>query len=280
MNLDGAHAVITGGSKGVGAALARRLANDGAKVSIIARKSAELDLVEKETGGVAFPTDLADLDQVAGLIERIEAAQGPVDVLALNAATVASGPFESLTAQQLQRTITVNLLAPLELGRQALAGMVARRRGVVMTTGTLGAEATVMHLGSYNPAKIGLAKWSVDLESELRDTGVRVFTVIIGRVKDTELVNAASQDPVVAFFEQRAGEFGILTPERVAGRMAELVAGDRRGAVVTIPRTAAPLVLLRHLPARLLEPLVGRPGRRIKREQAALQPQPNLGSDR
>jgi short-subunit dehydrogenase len=117
----------------------------------------------------------------------------------------------------------------------------------------------------YVPGKAGLTKFATDLQSEVRDYGIRVFTFLLGSVKGTALANKAIEDPVVDFIERRAGDMGVLSPERVADRMAEVIASDRSSALITIPKVASGLVQFRNLPVRLLDPLMGRPARKFKR---------------
>ena len=265
MRLTGAHVVVVGGSTGVGAALVRRLAELGARLSVLALPSEELDRLAAEVGGSAQPLDLSNLTEVDGAIAHAEQINGPVDVLVCNAATNVSGPFESLSAEQLRSCLTVNMLAQMELVRQVLPGMIARRRGTITTTGSLSTEVSMIHLGTYVPAKAGLTRFAIDLQSELRDYGIRVFTFILGSVKGTALANAAIKDPVVDFIERRAGDVGVLTPQVVAQRMAEVIGSNRRSTLITIPKAAAPLVQFRHLTVRLFDPLMGRPARRYKR---------------
>jgi len=266
MKLQGAHTVVVGGSTGVGAAVVRQLATRGARVTVLALPSRDLDDIAAGIGGVAQPIDLADLAQVEGAIARAEAATGPVDILICNAATSVGGPFDKLTAEQLRRAMTVNMLSQMELARQVLPGMIARGGGTITTTGSLSTETSMIHLGSYAPAKAGLTKFATDLQSELRDYGIRVFTFVLGSVKGTALANAAIQDPVVEFIEKRTGDVGVLTPERVATRIVEVLASDRKSALITIPAVAAPLVQFRHLTVRLTDPFMGRPARKFKRE--------------
>lgn len=280
MKLQDAHAVVVGGSTGVGAAIVRRLAGHGARLTVLALPGGDLDDIAAEVGATAHPIDLSDLDQVDGAIARAEAATGPTDILICNAATNTSGPFENLTAEELRKAVTVNMLAQMELVRQVLPGMIARGTGTITTTGSLSTETSMIHLGTYVPAKAGLTKFAVDLQSELRDYGIRVFTFVLGSVKGTALANAAIEDPVVEFIEKRAGDLGILTPDRIAKRFVEVLASDRKSALITIPPAAGALVQFRHLTIRLTDPFMGRAARKFKREsRSAARPRsPMTGS--
>jgi short-subunit dehydrogenase len=268
VKLGGAHVAIVGGTGGVGAALARRFVEQHVTLSLLARDDADLPATAAETGATAYPIDLSEVDQLAGVIDRIEARGGPIDVLVCNAAISPPGPFQDLTADQLRSAITVNMLSHMELTRQVLPGMIDRR-GAIVTMGSLSSEVSMIHLSSYVPSKAGLTKWAVDLQSELRDYGIRVYTFVLGSVKGTELANSAITDPVVEFIEKRSGDAGILTPEVVATRIVDVVATKQRSGVVTIPMAAAPLVGFRHLPTRLTDPILGRLARKKKREFAS-----------
>jgi hypothetical protein len=105
---------------------------------------------------------------------------------------------------------------------------------------------------------------------QAHDYGIRVFTFVLGSVKGTALANAAIEDPVVDFIERRTGSVGVLTPERVAKRFVEVLDSDRKSAVITIPRVAAPLIQFRNLTVRLADPFMGRPARRFKRRNASV----------
>jgi NAD(P)-dependent dehydrogenase (short-subunit alcohol dehydrogenase family) len=265
MKLRDAHAVVVGGSTGVGAALVRRLSSEGARCTVIALPSEELDKVVAEVGGTALPIDLADLDQVDGAIDRAIEAGGPVDVLVCNAAVSPSGPFQDMTAKELRDATVINMVSQMELIRQVIPGMVARGGGTITTTGSLSTEMSMIHLGGYVPSKAGLTKCALDLQAELQDYGIRVFTFLLGSVKGTALANKAIEDPVVDFIERRAGDMGVLSPERVANRMTEVIGGEQSSALITIPKVASGLVQFRNLPVRLLEPLMTRPARKFKR---------------
>lgn len=256
MDIRNAHVFITGGSKGTGAGLAREFARRGARLTLLARQSDELQKLAAETGALALPVDLTDLDSLEGVVARAEAQNGPVDVLISNAAIINSGPFSNLTAKQLRNGVTANMLAHMEINRQALPGMLARKRGTLAIVGSASTEVTQIHLGNYAPAKAGLTKFGIDLQGELKDSGLSVFVFVLGSIRGTQLSNDGRKDPVIDFIDKRTGSFGVITPELIATRMANYIASDRENAVVTIPRLMAPITKWRLIPIKLMNPLM------------------------
>jgi len=125
----GAHVVVTGASRGIGAALAGELAGRGARVTLVARSEMPLKALAAEIGGVAVVADLADPSHLDGLVARIEAGAGPVDVLINNAAVAVVNRLVDQSADDIRQSFALNCVAPAELCRQVLPGMLARGRG-------------------------------------------------------------------------------------------------------------------------------------------------------
>src|SRR5215212_6748677 len=100
MNLQGKRVVVTGASRGIGREIAKQCARAGARVALVARNEQAIKELAAELGGTAHPCDLADLEQVRGLLARIEADGGPVDVLVNNAGIDHSIAFDESTAEQ------------------------------------------------------------------------------------------------------------------------------------------------------------------------------------
>src|SRR5581483_50296 len=126
VDLRGAHCVLTGASQGIGAATARELSRQGAHVTVVARNAQKLKDLADEINGTPFPADLSLQDDLEGLIGRIENTVRPVDVLINNAAAISFKKIPELTAAEVRQIISVNLLASVELCRQALPGMLDR----------------------------------------------------------------------------------------------------------------------------------------------------------
>lgn len=254
LRLSGSHALITGGSKGLGASLVEEFAARGARVTVVARPSAELDAIAAATGAATLPLDLSDHAGLNGVIERAEEMNGPLDALVNNAAVARLGRFSDVSERDMAVQLFTNLVAPMELARQATKGMIERRRGVIMNVASLGANVSLPGVGCYSVSKTGLVKFTVDLNGELKGSGVRAVVVSLGAVGGTPMIKQFLADPTVGGFAKR---FEIFTtaPEVVARRMADNIENGKRDVVV-IPRLASPLVNWSLLPTRVTSRLI------------------------
>lgn len=184
-DLRGRTALVTGASGGLGAHLARRLAREGMHVALTARREAELSALAQELGALgvrsaALPADLSDLAQVDPLLERAEAALGPLDLLLNNAGVEAVGAFTSVTREELTATVDLNLTAPLLLTHRVLPGMLARRRGHVVFISSLGGKVGPAYDEPYAATKAGLIGLTQSLRAEYRREPVGFSVVCPG----------------------------------------------------------------------------------------------------
>lgn len=257
MKVRNPHVLITGGSKGIGAALARRLAARGARLTLVARPSTELKELAEELRGVQLPTDLMDLDNVAGLVARAEEQNGPLDVLVNNAAIQLPGALAKIDAATMLGQMSANLLAPMELMRQALPGMIERNRGTIANVSSLAGEFAMPSLPCYSASKAGLTKASLDLQRELKKTKIGVQLFLVGSVPGTQITQVALADPVVQKLTKQFEAWPSLTPDQVAEYMEkDIVKGGNR--VHTLPVHAAPIMGLRMLPVRIGDLVFGK----------------------
>ncbi len=176
------HAVITGASSGIGAALARELHGAGGRVTLVARRGARLSALADALGADRCRTIVRDLaDSSAEWIDDAERF-APIDVFVNNAGIQAAGPFARSDDAIGRRLLAVDLLVPLALTRAVVPRMLARGGGVVVNVSSLAALVPPAGMARYVAAKAGLAAFSEALHAELAGTGVHVLTVYPGPI--------------------------------------------------------------------------------------------------
>jgi len=252
MQLSSAHVLVTGASRGIGARIAAHAAARGAQVTLVARGQASLEESAAALGGHALPCDLADRGERADLVARAEALAGrPVDVLVNCAGVGAVASLLDVTADEQAELFEVNLLAPAELVRQVLPGMVARGCGHVVDVSSGFSTLTCPGLVPYCGSKAGLSHFHAGLRLELRGTGVGTTLVEPGPV-DTELYEAIQEMPLSAAAVERLLRLRLTTlsdPDDVARRTLAAVESGRRHVVP--PLRMAPALALTWLPRRV-----------------------------
>jgi NADP-dependent 3-hydroxy acid dehydrogenase YdfG len=194
--LGGRTAVVTGASRGIGLAIARALIEAGARVAMLARNEALLASRARELGpaALAIACDVADRDGVDDAASRIERAfdDGP-DVLVNNAGFFALAPLAETDPERFVASVEVNLIAPFLLVHRFLPAMIARRRGHIVTIGSVADRAALPENGAYAASKYGARAMHEVMRAELRGTGVRAALISPGPT-DTELWNAIDTD--------------------------------------------------------------------------------------
>lgn len=248
--------LVTGASRGIGEAIAREMAARGASVALVARSVGPLEALAAELGGTAHPADLGDPAAVGGLLHRVEAeAGGPVDVVVNNAGIDEVGPLSGKQPDDLRRIVALNLVAAMELSRQAVHTFVPRGRGHVVNVSSYAAVAAFPGMAPYAATKAGLSHFSRLLATELRGTGVAVTLVELGPVPSDLLDHANAYEPVRAGFQRGYTlRFLVDVPrDRVASKVADAVERERRR--VRLPVRSAGFALLADFPQALLNVL-------------------------
>jgi uncharacterized protein len=254
MELTGAHVLITGASRGLGAGLARTFASAGSKVTLVARTRDAIEGLAGEIGGTAVPADLLDPAQVAGLLTRAEATAGaPVDVLVNNAGLDATQPLHRFSHGELSRIAELNLVVPLELTRQALDGMMERRRGHIVNVSSLAGTAALPGMLPYAATKSALTHVTSGLRAELRGLPIGTTVIEVGLVPTEMRDSVLSYGPTAAAFGRlyRLGALRDTSLDRVCRATVRAVAADRRH--VRLPRRGTPFALLAESPRRIVE---------------------------
>ncbi|MDQ3663618.1 MAG: SDR family NAD(P)-dependent oxidoreductase [Actinomycetota bacterium] len=253
MELKGSRVMVTGGSRGIGAALAAEFAAAGAQPILIGRDPTPLEDVARRVGGVWWVADLSDRDQVSGLTGRIEAEHGPVDILVNNAGVETTGAFVDHQAGDIEALYRLNLLTPVQLSRQVLPGMLERRSGHIVNISSLAAFSAFPGMAIYGSSKAGLTQFTAGLRADLRGAPVGTTVVEIGLTTTSMMDRALAYAPVADSFARlyRLRLLADLSAEAVATATVDAVRTGRRH--VRLPRRAAVAAQLASAPRRTTE---------------------------
>lgn len=190
--LHGKTAVITGASRGIGAAVARSLAGAGARVALVARGADALHALRRELGAphLAVSADCTKADDVARLAREVTAwAGGPPDILVNNAGVYPRAKLHEQSPEEFDATLELNLAAPFRVLHAFLAAMRERGAGHVVTIGTVADRNIWPMNGAYSASKYGLRALHEVLYAEARGSGVQASLVAPGAV-DTDIWQA------------------------------------------------------------------------------------------
>ena len=229
------HVLITGGSRGIGAAAARQFAREGWRVSINYCRSREqaLDLAEELRalggGAAALEGDVSCPEQAAALVTQAEAALGPLDALVCSAGiALPQQLLTDTTDSQWRRVMGVDLDGVFYVIRAAIPGFVHRKAGSIVTVSSIWGTVGGSCEAPYSAAKAGVAGLTRALARELGPSNIRVNCVAPG-VIDTQMNGHLAPDDLEALAEETPlGRVG--TPEEVAQAIAFL-AGERAGFI-------------------------------------------------
>ncbi len=196
--LDGRTAIVTGGGRGIGAAVARELTGRGARVTVFARTAAELD-ERVRAGDAAFAVagDASREEDVARLVAEHERLAGPCDVLVHAAGILERGRVESMSPESFRRVLEVNLVGAFLAFRAVVPGMRARRRGRIVAIASISGHVGTPEGSAYNASKWGLIGLAKSLAEEVKADGVQVMTVSPGSV-DTRMLAMTPFPPAMA----------------------------------------------------------------------------------
>ena len=193
-------AVVTGGSRGIGAAISRKLARMGARVIIIGRDRSALNAIEKELTGAgllaeACSYDVTSCNQVSSLAAYVGKEFGRLDILVNNAGVGSFGlPLHEMKADDWDRVMNTNLRGVYYTIHAFAPLMIERKYGHIINISSIASKNAVPNAAAYVASKWGLNGLSVSVAEELRNFGIRVSILCPGST-DTELRRAASGDP-------------------------------------------------------------------------------------
>jgi NADP-dependent 3-hydroxy acid dehydrogenase YdfG len=176
--LEGKVAVVTGASRGIGAAVARSLAEHGVRLGLASRSGDDLGL----DGAVARPCDVRDAAQVDALVAATVERFGKLDILVANAGVGSYGPFLGLPAEELEEIIDVNVKGTLYAVRAALPHLLETGEGDIITLASEAGRRGFPHETVYCASKFAQVGFTRALDGELRERGVRCTNVCPGGV--------------------------------------------------------------------------------------------------
>jgi len=231
--------VITGASRGIGAAVAEAAAARGARVGLVARTADDLAEVRQRlrTESVVATADVADRAAVIDALARVEDALGPIDVLVANAGIGAYGPLVDISYDELERVVRVNVLGTMYAIRAVLPGMVERRRGHIVTIGSIAGRVGSPFEAVYSATKFAGVGLTEALAVEVAPYGIAVSLVNPGVVA-TEFGDARGHP-----YDRKRPK--PISAQTVAG--AVVTAIERGAAESYVPRSFRGAVVVRHL---------------------------------
>jgi len=193
-SLDGKVALVTGGSRGIGAAISRELGRAGARVAVNYRSGREAaEAIATEVGGIAVGANVGDPGEAQGLVEQVEAELGDVDVLVNNAGVTRDTLIARMTDEDWDEVIDTNLRGAFNTCRAVSRKMLRRRSGAIVNlTSVVGLHGNPGQ-ANYAASKAGIIGLTKALARELGTRGVRVNAVAPGYI-DTELTNVLSAE--------------------------------------------------------------------------------------
>ncbi len=239
MNLSGSRVLLTGATGGLGHAIARALSARGAELVLTGRRLDVLEPLAAELGGRAVASDLADPSAVDALL----ADAGDIDVLVANAALPGSGPVLDYSVDEIDRALTVNLRAPIMLGRALGEVMVARGRGHLLFVSSLSGKAASPGSGIYSATKFGMRGFALGLREDLIGTGVGVSVVYPGFIRGAGMFAESGTE--------LPGFVGTRTPEDVGAAVVKAIETDRAEISVAPLGLRAGVALGGLMPARV-----------------------------
>jgi len=260
--------IITGGSQGVGAATARRFADAGANLVLVARSRKGLESMAEElrpkTRVETVAMDVSDLDACTNLFKKAEFEFGAIHVLVNNAGCHVRGPAVNIATEDLGKMIDVNLRAPIVLSSLAIPYLRQSGGGAIINVGSLAGRTPLPGAATYSASKAGLRAFTMSLAEELRGSSIKVATVSPGP-SDTGFIMSNIDEVIDLTFSQP-----ICTADEVADEIMKLCLNDKRER--SMPPISGFLTTMTYLfpgIGRVMRPILESRGRRVKRKLKA-----------
>lgn len=218
-------ALITGGTRGIGLAVSRKLRSDGYAVAVLYNNgAAEAGLCEAELGAITLKCDVGDFGQCEAAVTEIERRLGPIDILVNNAGITRDASLHKMTPDQWNEVLRVNLTGVFNMSRQVIGGMRDRRFGRIVSISSINGQKGQVGQTNYCAAKAGIIGFTKALALENAAKGVTINAIAPGYI-DTAMVSAVPPDVMQSIKTSiPVGRLG--QPEEIARCVSFLVAED------------------------------------------------------
>jgi short-subunit dehydrogenase len=247
VQVSGSTVLLTGASGGLGQAIARSLGERGGRLILSGRRA---DVLEELASELSARTLAVDLSDPAG-VDRLVADAGEVDILIANAGIPAAGRLDSFTMAEVDRTLAINLRAPVALAHALLPGMLERGRGHLLFVSSIAGKMAVPGDPLYHTTKYGLRGFAAALRADLHGSGVGASCVFPGFIRDAGIyADSGVKLPPGT---------GTRSPDDVAGAVVRAIERDR-GEVDVAPLSQRGGVFLAGLSPDLAANVVRRLG--------------------
>lgn len=244
MKLAGHHAIVTGGGTGIGAAIARALAAEGAKLTLVGRRRDKLEEVASgDFDALVAPADVTVRDEVERAFAMARDTQGPISILVANAGAAAGMPFAKVTEELWRDMLAVNLDGMFHCCQAALPDLLAAEAGRIVTIASMAGLHGFAYAAPYIAAKHGAVGLTRALAAEYAQTSLRVNAVCPGFVDSDMTVQSVA---TITAKTGRAAEEAraelarlnpsgrLIAPQEVTALVLELVRSERNGEAVEI----------------------------------------------
>jgi NAD(P)-dependent dehydrogenase (short-subunit alcohol dehydrogenase family) len=252
-DVNGRTVFITGAARGIGAATARRLHGKGANVALVGLEPERLEELAAQLGdrAASFEVDVTDYETLCRAVRATVERFGALDVAIANAGVQFNGALATTPVEQIERTLSVNLLGVWRTDRAVIEHIVARR-GYLLNISSLSAIAHAPLLGAYSTAKAGVEALSDALRLETLPSGARVGCAYFGFI-DTDLVRGGFAGPSGQAASSQMPGF-ISRPAPLSKAIDAIEDGiERRAARIWAPRWVGPMLALRGLVQPIME---------------------------
>jgi NAD(P)-dependent dehydrogenase (short-subunit alcohol dehydrogenase family) len=214
------HALITGGGTGIGAAAAGHLAGAGAKLSLLGRRLEPLAGISERLGAAPIQCDVTDPERLHAAFDEARQANGPIDMLVVNAGIAESAPFHKMTRESWERIIATNLTAAFDCAREAIGDLLKSSNGRLIFVASVASLRGVPYAAHYAASKHGLLGLMRSLAAEYAKTSLTVNAVCPGYV-DTPMTDQ-SVERVSQITGRSGGEArAAITNMNASGRLVD-----------------------------------------------------------